>query len=719
MAPTSSKKYGFISFITIACLLLLVLANVSTVAAISEIGSVGVYEVIEISFTGPTYGPADNPTLDVDFWADFQHESGSPTIRMHGFWDGDGNGSATGNAFKIRFAPTESGKWYLNDVSANVTELDNAREGDYVTAIASTQKGFWIADPNNNRWYMRSDGSHEYIVGNTHYDFLFRPNGQEATTASIVADLNANADNSINKVRFVLMSPRSENTNTSVRPFLNVSGNDTHSETNQPNPAFFSERVDIAVETCFQRDIICDLILGGTTGDQVAEETGYLKYVAARYGAYSSVWFTITQEWEEQSNAAEQIAIGTELQSYLSLPIPVSTHGLSGTWESVLNGNWHDHSIRQGRIHDMSDAANATIADYNANGNKPAVNDESGYDPSSESVADVVEGITGSFIGGGYGTTGNKTASKQGPYFWGHAAIGGNISDHQSIPSLGYLRDKVNEHIPFWEMTPVGPNDSIFTDANGGFRVLEWPGNAYVLGSDTLDSSVTAVLPTGTWTIIQLDITNPPETTLTTTASGSTNFATLNSRASLTIFKNNAINTTPTATPIPPTATNTPIPGTATPTPLPTATATAVPTVPPLASANILPLGDSITQGDTTYNSYRRPLWHMLNEAGYAVDFVGSLTANAGGSAPNPDFDLDHEGHAGWRADQVLNSLPGWLGGYTPDIVLLHVGHNDLNRVDRNGSVINVTLADIDGIIDALRDDNPNVTVLLAQLIPS
>ncbi|MCP5094708.1 MAG: DNRLRE domain-containing protein [Chloroflexi bacterium] len=42
-----------------------------------------------------------------------------------------------------------------------------------------------------------------------------------------------------------------------------------------------------------------------------------------------------------------------------------------------------------------------------------------------------------------------------------------------------------------------------------------------------------------------------------------------------------------------------------------------------------------------------------------------------------------------------------------------------MNRVDRNGSVINVTLADIDGIIDALRDDNPNVTVLLAQLIPS
>lgn len=133
----------------------------------------------------------------------------------------------------------------------------------------------------------------------------------------------------------------------------------------------------------------------------------------------------------------------------------------------------------------------------------------------------------------------------------------------------------------------------------------------------------------------------------------------------------------------------------------------------------ILPLGDSITQGDTLYNSYRRPLWHALNDDGYDVDFVGSLTSNAGGAAPDPDFDLDHEGHHGWRADQVLDSLPGWVEGYDFDIVLLHIGHNDLNRVDRNGSVVQATLDDIDGIIDVLRSDNPNVTILLAQLIPS
>ncbi|MCA9921925.1 MAG: hypothetical protein KC421_06130 [Anaerolineales bacterium] len=134
----------------------------------------------------------------------------------------------------------------------------------------------------------------------------------------------------------------------------------------------------------------------------------------------------------------------------------------------------------------------------------------------------------------------------------------------------------------------------------------------------------------------------------------------------------------------------------------------------------ILPLGDSITEGDTTYNSYRRALWFMLQDAGYNVDFIGSEVNNSGGPAPDQDFDLDHEGHAGWRADQIVdNGLATWLESYTPDIVLLHIGSNDLTRVNRNNVVVQGTLNDTAEIIAVLRADNPNVTVLLAQLIPS
>lgn len=130
-------------------------------------------------------------------------------------------------------------------------------------------------------------------------------------------------------------------------------------------------------------------------------------------------------------------------------------------------------------------------------------------------------------------------------------------------------------------------------------------------------------------------------------------------------------------------------------------------------------MGDSITQGDTTFNSYRRPLWHRLQAAGASVDFIGTLTSNFQGPPPNPDFDLHHEGHRAWRADEIRNSLPGWLTTYTPDVVLVHLGTNDALQNHGGANFLAETIADLEGIIRTLQSDNPNVTVLLAKLIPT
>ena len=74
-----------------------------------------------------------------------------------------------------------------------------------------------------------------------------------------------------------------------------------------------------------------------------------------------------------------------------------------------------------------------------------------------------------------------------------------------------------------------------------------------------------------------------------------------------------------------------------------------------------MPLGDSITQGNTKHNSYRRPLWIELRKAGYNVDFVGSTRENFKGLSPLSDFDPDHEGHWGWRVDEALERIDGWM----------------------------------------------------------
>ncbi|OQW33453.1 MAG: hypothetical protein A4E19_03375 [Nitrospira sp. SG-bin1] len=132
--------------------------------------------------------------------------------------------------------------------------------------------------------------------------------------------------------------------------------------------------------------------------------------------------------------------------------------------------------------------------------------------------------------------------------------------------------------------------------------------------------------------------------------------------------------------------------------------------------AKIMPLGDSITESAAGQWTYRYFLWHRVKDAGYRIDFVGSMRGAYGGSPVRTDFDMDHEGHSGWRADQILDFLVGGAAAVaSPDIVLLHLGTNDLCQ----GQDIPGTIDEISRIIDLLRKVNPAVAVVLAQSIPS
>ncbi len=130
------------------------------------------------------------------------------------------------------------------------------------------------------------------------------------------------------------------------------------------------------------------------------------------------------------------------------------------------------------------------------------------------------------------------------------------------------------------------------------------------------------------------------------------------------------------------------------------------------ALLRIMPLGDSITQGDGS--SYRQPLWTALQEAGLNVDFVGSVSHGYTGDNDANDYDADHEGHWGWRADEVLARIDRWAARAIPDIVLMHLGTNDIG----SGQDIDETVDEIDQIIERLRAHNPHVQVLLAAIIP-
>lgn len=101
---------------------------------------------------------------------------------------------------------------------------------------------------------------------------------------------------------------------------------------------------------------------------------------------------------------------------------------------------------------------------------------------------------------------------------------------------------------------------------------------------------------------------------------------------------------------------------------------TPTPTKTPIKTIiKIMPLGDSITDGFNTPGGYRIKLWSNIKNAGYSIDFVGSQT-----NGPAELGDKNHEGYSGWKIEQIDAEINGWMNAAKPDIVLLHIGTNNI-----------------------------------------
>jgi lysophospholipase L1-like esterase len=128
------------------------------------------------------------------------------------------------------------------------------------------------------------------------------------------------------------------------------------------------------------------------------------------------------------------------------------------------------------------------------------------------------------------------------------------------------------------------------------------------------------------------------------------------------------------------------------------------------SSLRLEPMGDSITYGyqSSTGNGYRGPLWDELTGEGHPLDFVGSVQ---GGTMPDPD----NEGHSGWRIDQLAAITDSSLATYKPNVVTLMIGTNDMGQDYQ----VSTAPARLEALVDQIVNDDPTVTVLLANLIVS
>ncbi|BCY11438.1 ricin-type beta-trefoil lectin domain protein [Actinoplanes sp. L3-i22] len=124
----------------------------------------------------------------------------------------------------------------------------------------------------------------------------------------------------------------------------------------------------------------------------------------------------------------------------------------------------------------------------------------------------------------------------------------------------------------------------------------------------------------------------------------------------------------------------------------------------------VMPLGDSITDGYNVPGGYRIGLWQRLAANGTRTDLVGS-----GSNGPSNLGDHDHEGHSGWRIDQLDANIVGWIQQANPRTILLHIGTNDIGQ---NYDVANAP-ARLGALIDKIRANAPQVQLFVAQITPT
>lgn len=138
----------------------------------------------------------------------------------------------------------------------------------------------------------------------------------------------------------------------------------------------------------------------------------------------------------------------------------------------------------------------------------------------------------------------------------------------------------------------------------------------------------------------------------------------------------------------------------------------------------IMPLGDSITEGAGVAGGYRTELQQRLTAAGVNFEFVGSQVSNPS-TALGATGRVTHEGHSGYRIDQVSAGLDSsgtggsdnygfWFNpSVQPDVILLHIGTNDFGQNYNTSTAINR----LDALITKITSERPNADLIVTNLL--
>ena len=147
----------------------------------------------------------------------------------------------------------------------------------------------------------------------------------------------------------------------------------------------------------------------------------------------------------------------------------------------------------------------------------------------------------------------------------------------------------------------------------------------------------------------------------------------------------------------------------------------------------IMSIGDSITDGYGTDGSYRKFMYHELTQKGYSIDMVGpqwnwgDSTYEDTASGESFTYDPAHCGYSGYSIQNfpgrngIYETIKegGYLEQYSPDIVILQIGTNDVidnYEIDKASERLEVL---IDYILSNISSDSALFVTTIPDLEPN
>lgn len=232
--------------------------------------------VFEVALEGPRAPDA----FDIAAWAIF--EQGGARLRVRGFYDGEG-------IYRFRFSPPTTGSWRWRSQSparalnghVGAIEVGPPAPGDHGAVGVAGQYHF-----------AHADGAPFRQVGTTAYSWA------QQGDALCQATLTTLAGGPFNKIRMCVL-PHME-----AEPLSPFATTEAGEDLDRFNPVYF-RRYEQRIQALGRLGIQADLILFHPYAEGSAfhrmtdvQDDRYVRYVVARFSAFSNVWWSLANEWD-------------------------------------------------------------------------------------------------------------------------------------------------------------------------------------------------------------------------------------------------------------------------------------------------------------------------------------------------------------------------------------------------------------------------------------